>query len=57
MYKKIGLLLVMAVLVGLFISGCDTFLAPKDALAPMGANPVGKDYLCLLYTSPSPRDS
>jgi len=56
MYKRIGLLLVIAVLVGLFISGCDTFLAPKDALAPMAANPAGKDYLVVFNGNHLPQD-
>lgn len=42
MYKKIGL----------FISGCDTFLAPKDALKPMAANHAGKNYLVVFNARP-----
>ena len=57
MYKRIGLLLVITVLVGLFISGCDTFLAPKDALAPMGANPTGKDYLVVFNGNHLPKNT
>ena len=54
MRKRIGLLLVVAVLGGLFISGCDTFLAPKDALKPMTANPVGKQYLVVFHGNKLP---
>ena len=56
MYKRIGLLLVVAVLVGLFISGCDTFLAPKDALAPMEANPAGHNYLVVFNSNNLPKN-
>jgi len=57
MHKRIGLLLVVAVLMGLFISGCDTFLAHKDALAPMAANPVGKDYLVVFNGNNLPKNT
>jgi len=56
MCKRIGLLLVVAVLMGLFISGCDTFLAPKDALAPLAANPSGHDYLVVFNGNHLPHD-
>ena len=57
MSKRIWLLLVAVVLVGLFISGCDTFLAPKDALKPMGANPAGKDYLVVFNGNDLPKNT
>ncbi len=57
MSKRIGLLLVAAVLVGMFISGCDTFLAPKDALKPMAANPAGKDYLVVFNGNDLPKNT
>ena len=56
MYKRIGLLMVVVVLMGLFISGCDTFLAPKNALAPMAANPTGHDYLVVFNGNHLPKN-
>ncbi|MEA3239248.1 MAG: S8 family serine peptidase, partial [Candidatus Bipolaricaulota bacterium] len=56
MYKRIGLLLAVAVLMGLFISGCDTFLAPKDALAPLAASSAGHDYIVVFNANYLPKD-
>jgi lantibiotic leader peptide-processing serine protease len=56
MHKRVGLLFVAAILIGILISGCDTFLAPKDALAPMSAKNASHAYLVVFAGNDLPQD-
>ncbi len=56
MNKRIGLLLVAVVLIGILISGCDTFLAPKDVLTPKSVKNAEHDYLVVFGGNALPQD-
>ena len=53
--RTVFLLLVMGLL-ALILSGCDTFLAPQDALSPMTAPTDGGNYLVIFHGNNLPAD-
>jgi len=53
--RTVFLLLVMGLL-ALLLSGCDTFLAPQDALSPMTAPASGGNYLVIFRGNKLPAD-
>jgi len=53
--RTVFLLLVMGLL-ALLLSGCDTFLAPQDALSPMSTPTDGGNYLVIFHGNNLPAD-